>query len=107
MEGTELKFWIETVVAAFTAAGAIAAAVSAIFAGVQIRRARLSTDFDSLQKFLAGASERERALLNATGDAKAFGYAMNDLLNFLETHAAAINSELVRGITREFISHKL
>jgi hypothetical protein len=86
--------------------GAVAAASAAIFAGRQMMQARRTAALQSLQEFLKVATERERALLTAAG-ADAQEHAFVELLNFLEVYAAAHNSSLFGGVSKELVGDKL
>jgi hypothetical protein len=86
--------------------GAVAAASAAIFAGRQMMQARRTAVLQSLQEFFKVASERERALLTA-GNSDEQEQAFVELLNFLEVYAAAHNSRLLGGVSKELVSDKL
>ena len=93
-----------------SAIGQCAAAVAAVlglgFIGWQIREARKTSDFQSLQAFLRDTKEHEHALLKA-GTAEARDQAFIEFLNFLEAYAAALNGRLFPKITRSIVREKL
>jgi len=77
-----------------TAATGVAAVVGLFFTGYQIWRTGRATDLRALQEFGREAREREHALVGASTELAAWKIAFNDLLNFLEIHAAALNRNL-------------
>lgn len=95
---------------ALAAIGQLAAAavglIGLVFVGVQVRATRKTSDFQNLLEFDRRAAEREDALLRAETEATK-KQAFFEFLNFLETHAAALNAKLLPGKSRQLIREKL
>lgn len=85
----------------------VAAACGLFLAAVQVRRARMTGDLQSLEKFFEGVFEREAALAKAADDADKQRHAFNVLLDFLEVYASAHNKKLFGRGSEEMVRHKL
>jgi len=85
---------------------AICSVAGLVFVGVQIRTARKVADVQALQEFNRGTRERESALLRAQ-DATEREQAFIELLNFLETNAAAYNGRLFPSVSRRIVRDNL
>jgi hypothetical protein len=95
-----------TVVAAAGQAVAAVASVAALFfVGFQIRMARKTADLQALQEFLRSTADHERRLLDAKEGE--IDRAFFELLNFLETNAAALNGGLYHRVSGRMVSEKL
>jgi hypothetical protein len=77
-----------------------------VFVAVQIRDGRKSADFQNLLEFDRRAAERESALLRAETEG-AKNQAFFELVNFLETLAAALNAKLLPRVSRRVVREKL
>jgi len=77
-----------------------------VFIGVQIRDSRKSADFQNLLEFDRRAAERENAFLCAETEATK-KQTFFELVNFLETHAAALNARLLPRVSRKLVREKL
>lgn len=95
---------------AVSAVGSILAGFSAfaglLFIGIQIKAARKTADLQALQTFLQDTQKYEERLL-AAKDSSSKESAFNDLLNFLELNAAAMNDNLFSKTTRRMAMEKL
>ncbi|MCF7698240.1 hypothetical protein [Loktanella sp. M215] len=84
---------------------ALAAVIGLGFIGWQIRQARKTSDFTTLQAFLKDAKDCENALMSDNlGDGRK---AFIELMNFLEIYAVALNKGLVPKVSRDVIRLKL
>jgi hypothetical protein len=74
--------------------------------GLQVRATRKTSDFQNLLEFDRRAAEREHALLCADTEATK-KQAFFEFTNFLETHAAALNANLLPPTSRQIVREKL
>jgi hypothetical protein len=87
-------------------AAAFIAAVSAIFAGIQIRLAARTAVVQALQSFNKECQERELAIANADST-EAKEHAFLEFMNFLELYAGILNRNLLRGLARDLVRDRL
>jgi hypothetical protein len=87
-------------------AAAAAALIGLIFVGLEVRATRKTSDFHNLLEFDRRAAEREHALLRAENEATK-KQAFFEFMNFLETHAAALNAKLLPRKSRQLVREKL
>lgn len=85
---------------------AIAAFLGLLFVGWQIRLARKSSDLQTLMQFVENFRQHEHRLLSSKSSEER-KVAFVDLLNLLETWAAAYNGKLLRGESRKMAELKL
>lgn len=93
---SSLLAWIE----------AFAALIGLLFVGFQIRLARRSSDLQTLMHFVEGFRQHEHRLMSSK-NINEQRVAFVDLLNLIETWAAAYNEKLLRGASRKMAKQKL
>ena len=86
--------------------GAMAAVLGLRFIGNQVREGRRASDLQTLQAFLKDTREHERAFTLA-GSNEEKKQAFIEFLNFLETYAAVLNSDLPPEVSKGIIGEKL
>jgi len=98
--------WAQVASGIAASVSSLVACVTTIFVVVQCVRLRRTSALQALQEFTKTLTERERALVVAP-DADGHRLAFWELLNSLETHAAAYNGRLYIGTAAEIVRDKL